>query len=999
MSFFNDWAKDFQGFVGEVSQRLQQTQPTSSTPSATTPKTATAVQKPASQSSLLDNIWTLGTENGNTASNNAEETLLTESEQQPQLQSQLQSQPQSQLQSQLQAQSQSQPQAQSQSQDTQEDKNGRYANALEKNEQTSPTPPLQQQHGDMLTRDQMMTQTTNGSQAKSEASEKDNEDKYQRLEQLYDALEVEHKQTKEQCDKLKILNNALKANAIQALSERNQCTDHLMNYECELENKKKEILELTQDKTSLTKQLDNFQTEIRELKQHIEDLSHKASKDKEYNNEEQPTTQIQTLIETEKQLKEKNRQLTEQCEMFEKQLCALQQSYNDLLQSAKLNKEEDATRQHIHTLEAENRTLVESLNQLKNEMDRAKQTQGQHYETIVRQKENDITRLESELEQSKQTITAQNKSIEDIKAQLDRCSADHSQLQQNYSSLQNQFLSYQEKMRTEIRALESASQNTQGDVQNELQNLLQKKAKEIEEVMKEGQEWANQCSELEKKVKRHKDTLSSKDMEIALLQTKVSAQEVSRNFHHILSPFCFFLCQNKNKHFNRITELLGNLTKQNEDSGSITEKNKLLQTLNTELKAQIAQSNQKLNELSEKIRALEIERDEYVQIIERKEAEISKYQMQIRDAKQSVMDYQNTQEKESVMLKEIQELRQEIIRLEHRARTKEERLIKERDEEKQMRQLAEQRNEELASEIPSATRPLLRQIESLRAAHSHKEDIWNDLEKSLRKRIRELENEVNDLLTNKTSYENECENLRSEQSKYAIQLNNLKAENKELKTKWDTLNDQMDNLNIKYDDLSMEYNMNLNKLKKIEADRKVLEENLQQSYGQFESNKNKWEETLSNERAKKNSLEKTINILQSKLHDYELLVAKNQKNNNENSLPLSSNDSENTKESTSPKDLLNSLFENQEETEDIEHLTERTGGSTNLSSKDQSEQSKKKVSGVNVWTISRITNELRQKDGELEALKQRLNYLQHSNDQLSDEIVKLKSDNESLLPF
>jgi len=107
-------------------------------------------------------------------------------------------------------------------------------------------------------------------------------------------------------------------------------------------------------------------------------------------------------------------------------------------------------------------------------------------------------------------------------------------------------------------------------------------------------------------------------------------------------------------------------------------------------------------------------------------------------------------------------------------------------------------------------------------------------------------------------------------------------------------------------------------------------------------------------------------------------------------------------EMTTSKDLLDGLFENQEANNDVNENENDTGvASMNTSSspKDHIEPSSKKINKTNVWTISRITNELRQKDGELESLKQRLSYLQHSNYQLSDEIVKFKSENESLLKY
>ena len=52
-----------------------------------------------------------------------------------------------------------------------------------------------------------------------------------------------------------------------------------------------------------------------------------------------------------------------------------------------------------------------------------------------------------------------------------------------------------------------------------------------------------------------------------------------------------------------------------------------------------------------------------------------------------------------------------------------------------------------------------------------------------------------------------------------------------------------------------------------------------------------------------------------------------------------------------------------------------------------------------MWTISRIQNELRQKENELQSLKQRLIRIESTNDKFSDEIVRLKSQNETLSKY
>ncbi len=54
-------------------------------------------------------------------------------------------------------------------------------------------------------------------------------------------------------------------------------------------------------------------------------------------------------------------------------------------------------------------------------------------------------------------------------------------------------------------------------------------------------------------------------------------------------------------------------------------------------------------------------------------------------------------------------------------------------------QAAEARNEELASAVPEATRPLLRQIEALQASNAEKAKIWEEIERTLTLRINDAD--------------------------------------------------------------------------------------------------------------------------------------------------------------------------------------------------------------------------------------------------------------------
>merc|ERR1719150_275321 len=76
-------------------------------------------------------------------------------------------------------------------------------------------------------------------------------------------------------------------------------------------------------------------------------------------------------------------------------------------------------------------------------------------------------------------------------------------------------------------------------------------------------------------------------------------------------------------------------------------------------------------------------------------------------------------------------------------RKKYERLLREKEDEKNLRISAEKRNEELSLEISVSMQPLLRQMESLKQSHIQRKKIWENLENDLRTKIRVLEGELN----------------------------------------------------------------------------------------------------------------------------------------------------------------------------------------------------------------------------------------------------------------
>lgn len=97
---------------------------------------------------------------------------------------------------------------------------------------------------------------------------------------------------------------------------------------------------------------------------------------------------------------------------------------------------------------------------------------------------------------------------------------------------------------------------------------------------------------------------------------------------------------------------------------------------------------------------------------------------------------------EEILNKAIGELRTRLTQVTENAGWKEDQLRKEAAELRARAESLEERNEELASAVPGATRPLLRQVEALQAAASEKARAVSAVEKSQIERLRAAEASV-----------------------------------------------------------------------------------------------------------------------------------------------------------------------------------------------------------------------------------------------------------------
>ncbi|KAK4780336.1 hypothetical protein SAY87_016442 [Trapa incisa] len=97
------------------------------------------------------------------------------------------------------------------------------------------------------------------------------------------------------------------------------------------------------------------------------------------------------------------------------------------------------------------------------------------------------------------------------------------------------------------------------------------------------------------------------------------------------------------------------------------------------------------------------------------------------------------EEREVMLVQTLEELRQTLSRKEQQAVFREDRLRRDIEDLQKHYQESERRCEELISQVPDSTRPLLRQIEAIQETASRKAEAWSAVERSLNSRLQEAE--------------------------------------------------------------------------------------------------------------------------------------------------------------------------------------------------------------------------------------------------------------------
>lgn len=337
-------------------------------------------------------------------------------------------------------------------------------------------------------------------------------------------------------------------------------------------------------------------------------------------------------------------------------------------------------------------------------------------------------------------------------------------------------------------------------------------------------------------------------------------------------------------------------------------------------------------------------------------------------------------ERESVLVQALEELRQTLTRTEQQAVFREDMLQRDIDELQKRYQASELRYNELVTEVPESTRPLLRQIEAMQETAARRAEAWAGVERSLNSRLQEAEA--------KAAAAEEKERVMSDRlSQSQSRITVLETQIACLRTEQTQLSRSLEKERQRASESRQEYLAAMEEVATQEGRAKQLEDEIKEL-------RNKHKRVLQEEMAKTELLEKELEkekaarIELEKTSSRQIPRATSQDQFTKLTSPISENGSMHIRKLSSAGSL-GSMEEShflQASLDSSDSFSSRRGlGDTTMS-----------PYFLKSMTPSAFEAALRQKDGELQSYISRLSTLESIRDSLSEELVKLTEESEKL---
>nr|CAB3464473.1 unnamed protein product [Digitaria exilis] len=327
-------------------------------------------------------------------------------------------------------------------------------------------------------------------------------------------------------------------------------------------------------------------------------------------------------------------------------------------------------------------------------------------------------------------------------------------------------------------------------------------------------------------------------------------------------------------------------------------------------------------------------------------------------------------EKENMLIKTIEELRHSLTRQEQEAAFREERLKRDYDELQKRYQASELRYNELVTQVPESTRPLLRQIEAMQETAARREEAWAGVERTLNSRLQEAEAKAAAAEEKERSVNERLSQSLSRITVLETQITILRTEQTQLSRSLEKERQRASESRQEYLAMKEEVAMQEGRAKQLEEEIKELRARHNKELQEAAEHRELLEKDLEREKAARAEIEKTSS------RDVPKVPLPDQTRN----APLRKLSSSGSINSLEESHFLQASLD----LSDNPSLERRMSSESNMSYY------------LRTMTPSAFESALRQKDGELASYMSRLASLESIRNSLAEELVKMTEQCEKL---
>lgn len=333
-----------------------------------------------------------------------------------------------------------------------------------------------------------------------------------------------------------------------------------------------------------------------------------------------------------------------------------------------------------------------------------------------------------------------------------------------------------------------------------------------------------------------------------------------------------------------------------------------------------------------------------------------------------------TEDREAMLVQALEELRQTLTRTEQQAVFKEDMLRREIEDLQKRYQASERRCEELITQVPESTRPLLRQIEAMQETNARKAEAWAAVERTLNSRLQEAEAKAAISEEKERSINERLSQTLSRINVLEAQISCLRAEQTQLTRSLDKERQRAAENRQEYLALKEEAETNEGRVNQLEEEIKELRRKHKQELQEASTHQELLRQEL--EREKTSRLEQERAARSTNIVPDQSPIMK-QKSGIEN--------------------VAGSLTRRLSSASSLSSMEESYFLQASLDSSDNLSERRNTLEGnVSPYFMKSMTPAFRQKDGELASYMSRLASMEAIRDSLAEELVKMTAECEKL---